>query len=188
MGSFYNKQLKSLWLTTTEAAAAAAKSLQLCPTLCYPVEGSPPGSPVPGILQARTLEWVATSFSNASMHAKSLQSCPTLCDPMDSSPPGSSVHGILLTRILEWIAFSFSHNRGYFPAYLTVALEGIRLWICMSFCVVFQTPFTLSFWKSLGPWRSSLLDHLYPASRREYKMHNSITTTVVQKRCRLVNT
>ena len=47
------------------AAAAAAKSLQLCPTLCDPIDGSPPGSPVPGILQARTLEWVAISFSNA---------------------------------------------------------------------------------------------------------------------------
>ena len=47
------------------AAAAAAKSLQSCPTLCDPADGSPPGSPVPGILQARTLEWVAISFSNA---------------------------------------------------------------------------------------------------------------------------
>ena len=47
------------------AAAAAAKSLQLCPTLCDPIDGSPPGSPVPGILQARILEWVAISFSNA---------------------------------------------------------------------------------------------------------------------------
>ena len=46
-------------------AAAAAKSLQSCPTLCDPIDGSPPGSPVPGILQARTLEWVATTFSNA---------------------------------------------------------------------------------------------------------------------------
>ena len=46
-------------------AAAAAKSLQLCLTLCDPIDGSPPGSPVPGILQARTLEWVAISFSNA---------------------------------------------------------------------------------------------------------------------------
>ena len=44
---------------------AAAKSLQSCPTLCDPRDGSPPGSPVPGILQARTLEWVAISFSNA---------------------------------------------------------------------------------------------------------------------------
>ena len=48
-----------------EAAAAAAKSLQSCPTLCNPIDGSPPGSPVPGILQTRTLEWVAISFSNA---------------------------------------------------------------------------------------------------------------------------
>ena len=48
-----------------DAAAAAAKSLQLCPTLCDPIDGSPPGSPVPGILQARTLEWVAIAFSNA---------------------------------------------------------------------------------------------------------------------------
>ena len=47
------------------AAAAAAKSLQSCPTLCDPIDASPPGSPVPGILQARTLEWVAISFSNA---------------------------------------------------------------------------------------------------------------------------
>ena len=45
--------------------AAAAKSLQSCPTLCDPIDGSPPGSPIPGILQARILEWVAISFSNA---------------------------------------------------------------------------------------------------------------------------
>ena len=47
------------------AAATAAKSLQLCPTLCDPRDGSPPGSPTPGILQARILEWLAISFSNA---------------------------------------------------------------------------------------------------------------------------
>ena len=50
---------------STAAAAAAAKSLQSCPTLCDPIDGSPPGSSVPGILQARTLEWVASSFSKA---------------------------------------------------------------------------------------------------------------------------
>ena len=50
---------------TLQIAAAAAKSLQSCPTLCDPIDGSPPGSPVPGILQARTLEWVAISFSSA---------------------------------------------------------------------------------------------------------------------------
>ena len=55
----------SYLLIITAAAAAAAKSLQSGPTLCDPIDGSPPGSPVPGILQARILEWVAISFSNA---------------------------------------------------------------------------------------------------------------------------
>ena len=55
-------RLFAIWAT---AAAAAAKSLQSCPTLCHPIEGSPPGSAVPGNLQARTLEWVAVSFSSA---------------------------------------------------------------------------------------------------------------------------
>ena len=66
------QRMKSLegvvnWFTVTFhlAAAAAAKSLQSCLTLCDPIDGSPPGSPVPGISQARTLEWVAISFSNA---------------------------------------------------------------------------------------------------------------------------
>ena len=51
--------------TVKKAACLPAKSLQSCPTLCDPTDSSPPGSPVPGILQARTLEWVAISFSNA---------------------------------------------------------------------------------------------------------------------------
>ena len=51
--------------TKNVKAAAAAKSLEACPTLCGPIDGSPPGFPVPGTLQARTLEWVAISFSNA---------------------------------------------------------------------------------------------------------------------------
>ena len=55
--NFYPSSLEHLF--------AAPKSLQSCPTLCDPIEGSPPGFPVPGILQARTLEWVAISFSNA---------------------------------------------------------------------------------------------------------------------------
>ena len=92
-------------------AAAAAKSLQSCPTLCNPIDGSLPCSSGPGILQARILEWVAISFSNAYMHAKSLQSCLTLCNPMHSSPPGSSVHGILQARILEWVGISFSEKK-----------------------------------------------------------------------------
>ena len=56
-------------------AATAAKSLQSCPTLCDPIDGSPPGSPVPGILQARTLEWVAISFSSKSLYHPAQPQC-----------------------------------------------------------------------------------------------------------------
>ena len=90
-------------------AAAAAKSLQSCPTLCDPIDRSPPGSSIPGILQARILEWVAISFSNAwkwKVKVKSLSSL-TPSDPMDCSPPGPSVHGIFQARVLEWGAIAF---------------------------------------------------------------------------------
>ena len=66
------------------AAAAAAKSLQLCLTLCDHIDGSPPGSPIPGILQAKTLEWVAISFSNAwkwKVKGKSLSRVRLLATP-----------------------------------------------------------------------------------------------------------
>ena len=59
---FYSKGFSEYPVPLT--AAAAAKSLQSCPTLCDPIDGSPPGSSIPDILQARTLEWVAISFSN----------------------------------------------------------------------------------------------------------------------------
>ena len=81
------------------AAAAAAKSLQSCPTLCNPIDGSPPGSPVPGILQARTLEWVAISFSNAGkwkVKMKSLSHVWLLATPWTAAYQ------------LEWGAIAFS--------------------------------------------------------------------------------
>ena len=64
-----------------QVAAATAKSLQSCPTLCDPIDGSPPGSPVPGILQARTLEWVLQCMKVKS-ESEGAQSCQTLSDPM----------------------------------------------------------------------------------------------------------
>ena len=73
-----------LYIFTAAAAAAAAKSLQSCPTLWDPTDGSPPGSPVPGILQARTLEWVAISFSKAGkwkVKVKSLSRVQLLATP-----------------------------------------------------------------------------------------------------------
>ena len=89
--------------------AAAAKSLQSCPTLCDPIDSSPPGSSIHGIFQARVLEWGATAFSKM-RHAKLLQWCPTLCNPINGSPLGSPVPGILQARTLEWVAISFSNG------------------------------------------------------------------------------
>ena len=95
--------------------AAAARSLQSCPTLCDPIDRSPLGSSVPGILQARLLEWVTISFSNvlkgkvkAKSESEVIQWCPTLQDPMDCSLPGSSVYGIFQAIVLEWVASAFS--------------------------------------------------------------------------------
>ena len=93
-----------------QPAAAAAKSFQSCLTLCDPIDGTPPGSPVPGILQANT--GVGCHFFLQCMKVKSerevAQSCPTLSDLMDCSLSGSSVHGIFQARVLEWGAIAFS--------------------------------------------------------------------------------
>ena len=91
--------------------AAAAKLLQSCPTLCDPTDSSPPGTPVPGILQARTVG-VGCHFLLQCMKVKSesevAQLCRTLRDPMDGSLSGSCVHGIFQARVLEWGAIAFS--------------------------------------------------------------------------------
>ena len=112
-----------------------------CESLCHvwfcdPVDCSPPGSSVHGILQARILEWVAISFSKGSSwprdwtkffhttgrlftiwspreaktYMKLTRSCLTTCGPMDCSLPGCSIHGILQARILEWVAVPFSRG------------------------------------------------------------------------------
>ena len=89
MSWFSTRIYKNKW--NTVAAAAAAKSLQSCPTLCDPIEGSPPGSPVPGILQAITLEWVAISFSNAwkwKVKVKSLSCVRLLATPWTAAYHG----------------------------------------------------------------------------------------------------
>ena len=97
-------------LIASIAAAAAAKSLQSRPTLCDPINGSPPGSSVPGILQTRI--GVGCHFLLPCIKVKNesevTQSCPTLSDPVDWSLPGSSVHGIFQARVLEWGAIAFS--------------------------------------------------------------------------------
>ena len=96
------------------SAAAAAKSLQSCPTLCDPRDGSPAGSPSLG--SSRQEHWSGLPFPSPMHERKSesevAQLCPTLRDPMDCSPPGSSVHGIFQARVLEWVAIAFSSSAG----------------------------------------------------------------------------
>ena len=75
----------------------AAKSLQSCPTLCDPIDGSPPGSPIPGILQARTLEWVAISFSNAFY----MSIINTYIKNMERKKKSSEVAIVIFTLILK---------------------------------------------------------------------------------------
>ena len=92
------------------AAAASAKSLQSCPTLCDPIDGSPPAPLSLGFSRQNT--GVGCHFLLQCMKVKSesevSQSCPTLSSPMDYSLPGSSIHGILQARVLEWGAITFS--------------------------------------------------------------------------------
>ena len=133
-----------------------AKSLQSCPTLCDPVDGSPSGSPVPGILQARTR--VGCHFLLQRMKVKSesevTQSCLTIRDPMDCSLPGFSIHGIFQARVLEWGAIS------YFVILIDFLLDGFHCqaifqeglmdppslasWTLTSFTTCFQCPLLLT--------------------------------------------
>ena len=124
-------------------AAAAAKSLQSCPTLCNPRDGSPPGSPVPGILQARTLEWVAISFSNAwkwKVKVKSLSDVRLLATPWTSAhqaPPS-----MRFSRQEYWSGVPFpSPNKSLFlhkfymvvlMSYLLIINQNWKQPICLS--------------------------------------------------------
>ena len=84
---------------------------QSCPTLCDPMDCSPPGSPIHGIFQARVLEWVAIAFSKMNILLLLLShfSRVRLCNPVDGSPPAFPIPGILQARTLEWVAISFSN-------------------------------------------------------------------------------
>ena len=96
--------------------AAAAKSLRSYPTLCDPIDGSPPGSTIPGILQARTLEWVAISFSNAGkwkVKVKSLSRVRLLVTPWTAAYQAPPSMGFFQARVLEWGAIAFSNNETY---------------------------------------------------------------------------
>ena len=127
------------WYSFSDTAAAAAKSLQSCPTLCNPIDGSPPSSPVPGILQARTLEWVAISFSNAwkwKMKVKSLSRVWLFMTPWTAAyqaPPSMGFSrqeywsGVpLLSQTLQVLIYSFSGTL-HVHLILIAALENSQL-------------------------------------------------------------
>ena len=112
------------------APATAAKSLQSCPTLCNPIDGSPPASPVPGILQARTLEWVAISFSNAwkwKVKVKSLSRVQLLATSW------TAAHQAPLSMVLEWgaIAFSIRYISPYQNMKIFFSFRGLSFYLVM---------------------------------------------------------
>ena len=93
-------------------AAATAKSLQSCPTLCDPIDGSPLGPSCPWNSPGKNTGvgcHVLLQCMQVKSESEVVQQCPTLSDPMDCSPPGSSVHGIRQARVLEWVAIAFSY-------------------------------------------------------------------------------
>ena len=115
-------QSSQLWVTlplleqARYMCSAAAKSLQSCPTLCNPRDSSPLGSPIPGILQARTLEWVAISFSNAwkwKVKVKSLSWVRLLMTPWTAAYQAPPSMGFFQGRVLEWGAIAFSKSPYY---------------------------------------------------------------------------
>ena len=117
-------------LESPYSTAAAAKSLQLCPTLCDPIDGSPPGSPVPGILQARTPEWVAISFSNAwkwKVKAKSLGRVWLLATPWTAAYQAPPSMGF--SRQEYW-----SRVPSPSPPYSTAAAAAKSLQSCPTLC------------------------------------------------------
>ena len=138
-------------------AAAAAKSLQSCPTLCDPIDGSPPGSPVPGILQAKTLEWVAISFSNAwkwKVKVKSLSCVRLLATPWTAAyqaPPsmGFSRQEYWSTVPLPYFLFNIKLKCNIMSSYTRNTQnsngerEGCYIIYCVGLTIAFLFFFTI---------------------------------------------
>ena len=122
-----NKSPPKSWIlhhAIVDTATAAAKSLQSCPTLCDPKDGSPQVPPSLGFF--RQEHWSGLPFPSPMPESEVTQSCPTVHDPMDCSPPGSPVHGISQARVLEWSATAFSYN-WYDSTLTTLGLQGRKM-------------------------------------------------------------
>ena len=136
------------FLSLFAAAAAAAKSLQSCPTLCDPIDSSPPGSPVSGILQARTLEWAAISFSNAwkwKVKVKSLNRVRLLATPWTAAHQAPPSMGLF--RQEYWSGY---HRLLRYPSLLHIIFSHFKFIVLQQYCVmlcVLAYPF--STWRML---------------------------------------
>ena len=122
-----------------DTATDAAKLLQSCPTLCDPIDGSPPGSPIPGILQARTLEWVAIFFSNArkwKVKVKSLSHVRLFMTPWTAAHQAPPICGIFQARVLEWVDIAFS--RRYTTTWQIPATKKKKKWLFILMSKLFQ--------------------------------------------------
>ena len=142
-----------MWLSVWAAAAAAAMLLQSCPTLCNPIDGSPPGSPVPGILQARTLDWVAISFSKAwkwKVKVKSPSCVRLLVIPWTAAYQGPPSMGFSRREYWSGLPLCLSrYTKKYIyliPEFLVLYVLGIHQWAeqLLLSCVTLK--------KLLGTW------------------------------------
>ena len=131
------------------AAAAVAKSIQSCPTLCDPIDGSPPGSPVPGILQARTLEWIAISFSNAwkgKVKVKSLSCVRLLAIPWTAAHQAPMSMGF--SRQEHWSGLLSSRSQ----IGLLSTKNGIPLFSSNTCIEILREHCHSAFWKLIDRW------------------------------------
>ena len=145
--------MQLLEIFTFQVWCAAANSLQSCLTLCNPIDGSPPASPVPGVLQARTLEWVP--FPSPTRESKDTQLCPNLRNHIDGSPSGSPVPGVLQARTLEWVAISFSNAWKW-----KVKVKSLsRVWLLVTpWTAAYQAPLSMGF--SRQEWGSGVPEQI----------------------------
>ena len=126
-------------------AATATKSLQSCPTLWEAIDSSPPGSAVPGILQARVLEWIAISFSNAwkwEVKVKWLSRVRLLATPWTADYQAPPSMGFFQARVLEWVAISFStvHHDGCLNYSIQLLLKQPCCYLVAELCPTLSNP------------------------------------------------
>ena len=127
--------------SVVNAPAAAAKSLQLCPTLCDPIDGSPPGSRIPGIFQARTLEWVAISFSNAwkwKVKVKSFSCVRLFATPLTAAYQAPPPMGF--SRQEYWSGVPLPSLVRYICLPILIYLSILRWYSLISSCLKMRKP------------------------------------------------